>query len=35
MSIFRRHRHRWVYSPRTAGGWGMVRCETCKQEDIY
>ena len=35
--IFRRnkHRHEWVYRPRTLGGWGIVECRTCGATDLY
>lgn len=31
----RKHRHAWTYSPRSIGGWGIARCTSCGQEDLY
>lgn len=31
----RKHRHSWVYRPRTIGGWGVAACATCPAWDIY
>lgn len=31
----RKHIHEWVYGKPTGGGWGVVRCRTCGERDIY
>lgn len=30
-----RHQHEWEYIGRGLSGWGIVRCRTCPEQDIY
>ena len=30
-----RHLHEWEYTGRGLSGWGVVKCRTCPEWDIY
>lgn len=30
-----KHRHTWTYGRRSGTGWGIARCTSCGQEDLY
>lgn len=30
-----KHQHDWYYGKSTFSGWGIVRCRTCGESDLY